>query len=70
MINRSISVESAPLSNKQKELSAVVKLNIKFAGIAKKRNQNTRPSQQNFLSMSHMQDLLIPMANPKSKPIQ
>jgi hypothetical protein len=38
MVNHCISVESAPTSNKEKEQSAVVKQNGRFAGIAKKKN--------------------------------
>jgi hypothetical protein len=42
MVNHGISLESAPPSNKQKEQPAVVKQNVKFAGIAKKKNRNRR----------------------------
>jgi hypothetical protein len=40
MVNHGISVESAPVSNKQKEQPAVVKQNGRFAGIAKKKNRD------------------------------
>ncbi len=49
MINHSISVESAPMSNKQKEEPAVVKQNEKFAGIAKKKSQSRRAAHHNSL---------------------
>ncbi len=39
MVNHCISVESALTSNKQKEQSAAVKQNERFAGIAEKKNR-------------------------------
>ncbi len=42
MVNHCISVESAPMSEKQKERPAVVKQNGRFAGIAKKKSSSRR----------------------------
>ena len=39
MVNHGISLEPTPTSNRQKEQSAVVKQNGRFAGIAKKKNR-------------------------------
>ena len=47
MTNLGISIESAP--TKQKEPSAIVKQNGKFAGIAYKRTRSRRPGQQRSL---------------------
>ena len=49
MVHHRISIEPAPMQQKQKEQAAVVKQNAKFAVIAKKRNWNKRPGQQNSL---------------------
>ncbi len=39
MVNHCISLEPAPTNNRQKEQSAVVKQNGRFAGIAQKQNR-------------------------------
>ena len=65
-----ITIESAPM--KHKEQSAVEKQNGKFAGIAKKKTSR-RPGQQRSLVNppdATSDSDLIPMTNPKSKPIQ
>jgi hypothetical protein len=46
MVNHGISVESAPMSNKQKEQPAVVKQNGKFAVIAKKKNRTRQTNSR------------------------
>ncbi len=46
MVDHGISVESAPTSNKQKEQSTVVKQNVKFAGIAKKKSRSRRTNRK------------------------
>jgi hypothetical protein len=47
MTTHGITIESAPTKNK--EQSATVKQNGKFAGIAKKRSRSRRPGQQSSL---------------------
>ena len=49
MIQHGIYIEPALTQQKQKEQSAVVKQNGKFAGIAKKRSRGKRPGQQGSL---------------------
>ncbi len=49
MTNHGIIVESAPTSNKQKEQSAVVKQNRRFAGRAKKKMSQSRCTNQKTL---------------------
>jgi hypothetical protein len=66
MVNHGISVESAPTSNKQKEQSAVVKQNGRYAGIAKKKNRNR---QMNSL-VEPLSKLIVQTKNPKSKHMQ
>ncbi len=49
MFNHGISLESAPSSNKQKEQSAIVKQNKRFAGIARKKSRSRRTNQTFFV---------------------
>ena len=74
MVNHGISVESAPTSNKQKEQSAVVKQNGRFAGIAKKKNRrqvnSIQPNEPNLSdSENEFQQHALSMIviKPKSK---
>ncbi len=74
MVNHCISLEPAPTSNKQKEQSAVVKQNGRFAGIAKKKNRrqvnSIQPNQPSLSdsdneSQQHAHSMIV--IKPKSK---
>ncbi len=62
MTNHGISVESAPTSNIQKEQSAVVKQNGRFAGIAKKKSRSRRTNQTSLV------DLLTDLTDSDNEP--
>ena len=74
MVNHCISIESAPTSNKQREQPAVVKQNVRFAGIAKKKNrrqvnsiQPREPNLSDSDNESQQHALSMIVIKPKSK---
>ena len=74
MVNHGISLEPTPTSNREKEQSAVVKQNGRFAGIAKKKNRrpvnSIQPNESDLSDSdneSQQHALSMIMIKPKSK---